>query len=145
MTLAQRQYLSNIFLLVSVMLFITAPVPAQDDDDEKDPVKLFQQAQDAHEKRDLEKAPELYNEALELAPEFPEAEFQKGSALVSLDRLEEAETSFRRALELRPQWTPPMNSLGSLLIKAGRFPEAEKLLTAALKLDEQNFPAWAAL
>ncbi len=145
MTRSARQCLSNIFLLLSVMLFITAPCFAQDDEDDKDPVKLFQQGQDAHEKGDLKKALELYNEALELAPEFPEAEFQKGAALVSLNRSEEAETSFRRALELRPQWTPPMSSLGSLLIKAGKFPEAEKLLTAALKLDEQNFPALAAL
>src|SRR5262245_62022620 len=114
MTLALRRYLSNIFLLASVMLFVSAPILAQDDDDEqKDPVKLFQQGQDAHEKGDLKKALELYNEALEIAPEFPEAEFQKGAALVSLNRLDEAETSFRRALELRPQWAPPMSSLGS--------------------------------
>ena len=145
MTTAVQRYLSLIVLLVPVILFLAAPAFSQDDEDEKDPVKIFQQGQDAHEKGDLKKALELYNEALAIVPEFPEAEFQKGTALVSLGRPEEAESSFRRALELRPDWTPPMNSLGALLVKTGRFPEAEKLLTQAVKLDDQNFPAFAAL
>jgi tetratricopeptide (TPR) repeat protein len=130
---------------LTALLFLTAPVFSQDDDDGKDPVKFFQQGQDAHEKGDLKKALELYDEALAIAPEFPEAEFQKGIALVTLGRLDEAEASFRRALELRADWTPPMSSLGALLVKTGRFPEAEKILVAAIKLDEQNFPAFAAL
>ncbi len=145
MTPAIQRYLSGILLSVSALLLFAAPAISQDEDDEKDPVKLYQQGQDAHEKGDLKTALEFYDEALKIVPEFPEAEFQKGSALVSLGRLEEAESAFRRALELRADWTPPMSSLGALLVKTNRFPEAEKLLKQAVGLDEQNFPAFAAL
>jgi tetratricopeptide (TPR) repeat protein len=145
MTAAVQRYLLRILLFVSAILFFAAPVISQDEDNQKDPVKLYQQGQDAHEKGDLKTALEFYNEALKIVPEFPEAEFQKGTALVSLGRLEEAEGSFRRALELRADWTPPMNSLGALLVKTGRFPEAEALLTRAVKLDDNNSPAYTAL
>lgn len=145
MTLSVCRYLLHCLLYLSVILLFTVPAGAQEPAEEDDPVKLFQQGQDAHEKGDLKKALELYDQALELAPEFPEAEFQKGNALVSLDRLAEAETSFRRANELRADWTPPMASLGALLVKLDRFPEAEKILLQAVKLDGQNFPALSAL
>jgi tetratricopeptide (TPR) repeat protein len=145
MTQVFQRYSPPVFLLIAAILFFAFAVSAQPPAEEKDPVKLFQQGQDAHEKGDLKTALEFYNEALELAPEFPEAEFQKASALVLLNRLEEAEESFRRAIELRPYWTPPITSLGALLIKTGNFAEAEKLLGQAIKLDDQNFPAFAAL
>lgn len=151
MTLAVRRYfpLCVLFLalvaVATLVSLLSLPAHAQDTGDDEDPVKLFQKGQDAHEKGDLKTALELYNKALELAPEFPEAEFQKGTALVSLERLEEAETSLRRASELRADWTPPMASLGALLVKTNRFAEAEKLLNQAIKLDGQNFPALAAL
>lgn len=144
MTVFLRKYYISLFLL-SMIICLSLPASAQDEEEEKDPVKIFQQGQDAHEKGDLKRALELYNEALEVAPEFPEAEFQKGSALVSLDRLEEAEASFRRAIELRPDWTPAMAGLGALLTRTGKFSEAETLLTGALRIESQNFPALTAL
>jgi tetratricopeptide (TPR) repeat protein len=132
-------------LVFLALFFLVSPALAQDEEEQKDPVKLFQQGQDAHEKGEWQKALDLYDQALELAPEFPEAEYQKGNALVSLNRPAEAETAFRRALELRPDWTPPMSSLGALLVRTGKFVEAEKLLQQAIRMDEQNFPAYAAL
>ena len=45
-----------------------------------DAVKLFQQGQDAHEAGDLKRALELYEQAIKLHPEFPEAELQRAVA-----------------------------------------------------------------
>jgi tetratricopeptide (TPR) repeat protein len=56
-------------------------------DDATDPVKLFEQAQDAHAKRDFQRAIELYDAAIKLKPEFPEAELQRATALLALDRV----------------------------------------------------------
>jgi tetratricopeptide (TPR) repeat protein len=139
-----NRFFTLIFLL-AVFFSASQWTVAQDTTDDKDPVKLFQQGQDAHEKGDLKKALELYNQALDIAPDFPEAEFQKATALVSLNRLDEAEESFRRASTLRPEWTPPQASLGALLVRTGKFDEAEMLLTQVIKTDEQNFPAYSAL
>ncbi|HXG85159.1 MAG TPA: tetratricopeptide repeat protein, partial [Pyrinomonadaceae bacterium] len=80
-----------------------------------------------------------------LAPDFPEAEFQRGNALTSLNKPDEAEQAFRRALELRADWTLPMTNLGALLVRKNQFSEAERLLAKAVRTDESNFSAYSAL
>ena len=116
---------------------------AQDEAD--DPVEIFNLAQAAHEKGDFEAALKLYDEALKILPEFPEAEFQRGNALLSLNRTDEAEKAFRRSLELRADWTLPMTSLGILLSEKNNFREAESFLTKAVNADAENFSAYKAL
>src|SRR5579885_27164 len=121
---------------------------AQDEfgDEAADPVKLFKLGEDAHAKKDYEQALEFYEQALKLRPEFPEAEFQKASALVSLNRPAEAEKSYRRAMELKPDWALPPAALGLLLARTkGREREAELLLRRALELDPKNLTATVAL
>ncbi|HYY94773.1 MAG TPA: tetratricopeptide repeat protein [Pyrinomonadaceae bacterium] len=141
---------------VCLALFITlaltcAPRAAAQDTDEfgdaaADPVKLFNQGQDAHAKKEYERAVEFYEEALKLKPEFAEAEFQKGAALVALKRKAEAEKSYRRAMELKPTWALPPAALGLLLVETpGREREAEPLLRRALELDAKNLMATIAL
>ncbi len=112
---------------------------------EEDPVAIFNQGQTAHEKNDLTAAIVLYEKALKIVPEFPEAEYQKGIALNALGKTAEAEKAFRRAIELRADWTLPMANLGLLLVRKNQFTEAEKILTKAIELDGRGFPALAAL
>src|SRR3954453_22628368 len=76
---------------------------AQDDDLDggaDDPVQVFERAQGAHAKGELERAIQLYDAALKQRPDFAEALYQKGVALAVLKRLPEAETALRRAAEL---------------------------------------------
>ena len=103
-----------------------------------DPVKLFERGQNAHARGDLLKALEFYEEAIKVRPEFAEAEFQKGNALVGLGRLVEAEPSFRRAIELRKDWSLPYSTLGALLVRLNRDSDAESILRQAIKLDPQS-------
>jgi tetratricopeptide (TPR) repeat protein len=110
-----------------------------------DAVSLFNQAQDLHEKGDLTGAIGLYDKAIEALPEFPEAEFQRANALLSLGKRADAEKGFRRSVELRPDWSPPAAALGGLLVADGKFSEAESILSKALEIDPQNSPALAAL
>ncbi len=132
--------------LLTVLLSLSIVSKAQEtDENELDSVAIFNQGQDAHEKGDLATAVKFYEQALKIAPEFPEAEFQRGTALVSLGKAVEAEKSFRRAVELRGEWSPPLASLGALLVGRGQLTEAEKILLKAVSLDPQNFPALAAL
>ncbi len=118
---------------------------AQDDTETDDAVEIFNQGQNAHEKGEIKTAIELYQKALKIIPEFPEAEYQLGIAFLALNQTDNAETSFRRAVELRADWSLPMASLGSLLIQKNQFPEAEKILIKAIELDEMNSPAFVAL
>lgn len=132
---------------VFVLVWFASSGIAQDDENESslEAVKIFNQAQDAHEKGDLPTALELYEAAIKINPEFPEAEYQRGNALISLGKSAEAEQAFRRAVELREDWTLPMASLGSILVSTDRLAEAEKILTKAVALDDKNFPAYVAL
>jgi tetratricopeptide (TPR) repeat protein len=110
-----------------------------------DPVKLFEQGQNAHARGDLVKALDFYNEAIKVRPEFPEAEFQRANILTSMGRLDEAETGFRRALDLRKNWSLPYSALGALLARLNREKEAEPLLREAIRLDSQDLLSIQAL
>src|SRR6266436_4798024 len=90
-----------------------------------DPVKLFERGQNAHAKGDITRALALYEGAIKLRPEFPEAEYQRGVALAALDRSPEAEKAFARAIDLKKDWVLPVSALGNLLARLGRDKEAE--------------------
>lgn len=140
---SHRQRVLPVFFLVLSLFSLSF---AQDENTgEKDPVKIFNQAQDAHEKGDFQTALKLYDEAIKILPEFPEAEYQRGNILISLNKTNEAEKAFRRAIELREDWSLPLTSLGVLLVDKNNFPEAEKLLTKAIELEDSNFSAYSAL
>src|SRR5215203_1942323 len=95
-------------LAFALVLACAHGTPAQDrdefDETAADPVRLFNRGQEAHAKKEYERALVLYEEALQIKPEFAEAEFQKGAALVALKRLPEAEKSYRRAMALLKTW-----------------------------------------
>jgi len=142
-------------LLVTWLLLLGAvSLCAQDVDvsgeDADDPSKFFQLGQDAQAKNELERAVKLYDEALKLLPEFPEAELQKGRALTVLGKLPEAEQSLRRAAELKKKqlktdWSLAEASLGFLLVRANRDREAEPHLRRAVALDQQDSFSWLTL
>jgi len=132
-------------------MILSVPILAQADDEEftqddfvqnekrqNDPVKLFNQGQDAHGKGNLKKALELYSAALKIHPKFPEAEYQKGIILRDLGKKEEAEKSFRRAISLRKEWVLPMISLGKLLIDQKRFEEGKNILRQVIIANPKN-------
>lgn len=130
------------FFVVLVVACSTALVNAQTEDplgdNAADPVKLFEKAQTAHARGELERALSYYQEAIKVRPEFPEAEFQLGNVFVSLGRLTEAESAFRQAINLRKHWSLPYSALGALLARVNRESEATPLLREALKLDKSD-------
>lgn len=136
----------NTFLiaLLCALLFVSCPtmVVAQTDDPfgdgAADPVRLFERGQSAHARGDLEKALDYYEQAIKVRPEFPEAEFQRGNALVSLSRFAEAETAFRRAIALKKGWSLPYTALGALLMRGEKNGDAELLFRQALVIDAQD-------
>lgn len=127
-------------ILFIVLCFQIAPAQSDDPTDgETDPVRLFERGQNAHAKGELALALTLYEGALKLRPEFPEAEYQRGVALVSLNRLPEAEKSFNHAIDLKKDWVLPIVALGNLLARAERDQEAETILRRAVKLGASDY------
>ena len=76
--------------------------------------------------------------ALLLLLEFPEAEFQRGSALASLGRLPEAEAAFRLAISYKKNWSLPVSALGALLMRQSRDKDAEQQFRHALTIDNKD-------
>src|SRR5262244_1070496 len=136
----RRPLLLLVWLLLAVC-YAGAAFAQTEELGEVDPIKLFERGQNAHARGDLQAALSFYEQAIKLRPEFPEAEFQRGSALIALNRPAEAEPAFRRAIELRKDWSLPYSSLGVLLLRGNRAKEAEPLLQQAIKIDAHNTAA----
>ena len=133
-------------IALSLTLALSSNSFSQDEPNpESEAVQLFNKGQDAHEKRDFALAIENYDKAIKLVPDFPEAELQRGNALVSLGKLDDAEMSFRRTLELREGWSLAQANLGALLVQKKNYAEAEKFLSKAIENDDLNFPAYVAM
>ncbi len=137
----------SIVFVLSVMIFgISAfDVSAQEDTGDQEAIAIFNQGEDAHEKGDLAGAIALYEKALKLVPEFPEAEYQLGVAELAIGKPDAAEAAFRRALIHRNDWTLAMTSLGSLLLAKNEIKDAETILTKVIEAEPQNPGALAAL
>jgi tetratricopeptide (TPR) repeat protein len=128
-------------MLAAMLCTVLAPpIVAQEEfgDSAADPVKLFERGQGAHARGELEKALEFYEQAIKVRPEFPEAEFQKGNALVSLGRFDEAEAAFKRASVLKRNWALPISALGALLMRRERDADATVAFRHALTIDPQD-------
>lgn len=153
-------FLSFAAAAVFLVGFAHAQTDESSDNAPRQAIALFEQGQNAHEKGDLNGALKLYQEALKLFPEFPEAEYQRGAALISLGNLAEAEKAFRRAVELRDDWSLAWAKLGDVLVDKHSaasssapdseeskqiYGEAVRVLQKAIELDASNFPALVAL
>ena len=135
--------LSALLLLLLANGWLAVLAQAQEiGEGENDPIKLFERGQDAHAKADYKTAIQLYEAAIKLKPEFPEAEFQKSMALLAINRKAEALEGFHRTVALRPDWAMAYTKFGALLAFPGNSDkEAEPILRRALELDQQNLEA----
>src|SRR5712671_5739966 len=136
---SRQLYLRALALLFVVVCFPLVRAQTDDPTDgETDPVKLFERGQNAHAKGEIAQALALYEGAIKLRPEFPEAEYQRGVALIALGRPAEAEKSFTRAIDLKKDWVLPFSAMGSLLARLDRDKEAEIFLRRALQLGAKD-------
>lgn len=140
-TLCNRLLLSASCILLLV-LSTAASTNAQTEeafgDDATDPVRLFERGQAAHARGEIERALGFYEQALKVRPEFPEAQFQRGNVLASLNRFDEAETALRAAISLKKNWSLPYSALGALLMRRNRDADAEQSFRQALAIDKQD-------
>jgi tetratricopeptide (TPR) repeat protein len=72
----------------------------------------------------VDEAARIYEAALMLAPDMPEAHHNLGIARRAQGRLEDAARCWERAVSLRPEFAAARNNLGSALLELGRPAEA---------------------
>ena len=76
-----------------------------------------------------------YGKALEIDPEFIEAEKNLAVALADVGRGDEALAHFRKVLEIHPDFVEARDNLGRLLAGRGQFDEAVVQFRKALEID----------
>jgi protein O-GlcNAc transferase len=132
----------RVLLTATAVVLLCAGSAAQTEeafgDSATDPVRLFERGQSAHARGELEKAIGFYEQALKVKPEFAEAEFQRGNALASLDRLTEAEAAFRLAISQKKNWSLPYSALGAVLMRQNRDKDAEQVFQQAVVVDNKD-------
>jgi tetratricopeptide (TPR) repeat protein len=87
----------------------------------------------------LEEAIGHFEEALRLKPDFPDAHYNLGTALVQARQLEAGIEQFQQAVHLKPDYAVAYNNLGGVLFETGRSQEAIDQYERALQLDP-DFP-----
>jgi tetratricopeptide (TPR) repeat protein len=103
----------------------------------------FEKALEEKKKGQNEKAIQLLEEAVQLAPTFYHAHNNLGILYQSAKRLDDAEKAFRRARELNPKNAEPLANLGSVFIEQADLRKTEgeevvgRLLDDALDALEQ--------
>ena len=93
---------------------------------------------DAIEGGALSKALEHLNRALQIAPGFFEAHFNRGVALARMNSFPEAEASLQEALTLQPEHPTARRQLGWILLQAGRHSDALDALRSSLVISPQD-------
>ena len=135
------------------------PAPKTVEVEVKDPLKqaaaLFEAGQNAHQRGELERAVELYGEALKRDPSLWQAEFQRGAAYSSLSRLVDAKASMLRVIgqlsgfadapEARQVSARAQILLGEIALAESNPAEAEKSFRRGLELNPQAARAHAGL
>ncbi|MBK9706087.1 MAG: tetratricopeptide repeat protein [Acidobacteria bacterium] len=109
---------------------------------------IFEEGQNAHQAGDLNKAIDLYSQALKLDPMLWQAEFQKGNAYLSLKKCEEAKRSMVGAREMLSQFADSVDlrnimvrinlMLGEIALAESKSDEAELAFRRAIELNPQS-------
>lgn len=85
------------------------------------------------QKRTAEAIP-CFRKALELQPDFAEAQYNLGNVMAMSGMIDTAAGHYRKALKIMPNYAEAHNNLGSILYKQGKINEAIEHFSAALRL-----------
>jgi tetratricopeptide (TPR) repeat protein len=80
------------------------------------------------------KAEAAFGRALELQPDYAEANNSLGALLAQSGRLPEAIERFRRCLEAKPDYPDALNNLGYAYLQSGRIDEAHDLFQKTIEV-----------
>jgi Tfp pilus assembly protein PilF len=107
--------------------------------------QAFEKAQSVLQNGNFEKAIPILEKAINIWPDFYEAQLSLGTAYMDVSNWEKAEPSLLKALQLNSQSTNALFALGELYLKMHRLDEAEKRLRNGLQLQNRSATAHFAL
>jgi superkiller protein 3 len=79
-----------------------------------------------------------YQAALQIKPDYTEAQFNLGNALGQIGRLDEAIAHYQAALQIRPDYADAQFNLGNVLMQKGEVDDAITHFQSALEINPNN-------
>jgi tetratricopeptide (TPR) repeat protein len=110
-----------------------------------DPYILYEKAMQAWSRGRMEEATRLYQELVEMDPNWVIAYNQLGYINMGKGRFAEAEENFKSYRFIAPDQANPHDSLGELFITLGRYDEAEETLERAIEIKPDFWASYAHL
>lgn len=108
-------------------------ISAEDAYDRRGPSKnLFERAQGAFDKKEHEKAVDLFTQVVTGDPEDFQAWSELGTVYLATNKLADAEKAYQRATEIRPKFFLALFNLGRVRVKQKNFEGAIAALEQAL-------------
>lgn len=98
-----------------------------------------------HRIKQYDKAIEIYNRGIQLAPTNPDLYAALGLVYISKKEPKKARKVFKKALKLDPMNTDALAGMGSVYTMEKQYPKAEHYITAALNVDPNNVAALSSL
>jgi tetratricopeptide (TPR) repeat protein len=86
------------------------------------------------QKGNLDEAITQFQQALEIKPDYTDAQYNLGIVLLCKGRVDEAITQFQQVLQMTPDFAEACNNLGNALLQKGRVDEAITYLLKALQI-----------
>ncbi len=103
-------------------------------------LKQFQKGLEVlNEKKDPKRSIEYFQKAIEISPDYSEAQFMLGMAYLQLKSYNEAQAALTNSIELNPKFIKPYYPLAVLLISQKQYDAAEQTLLQAMELDKQDW------
>lgn len=121
-------------------LFAAEP-PKLSEEEQYEIQKLYEQAVDAHEAGNMDKAVELFSTVINRNPNYSDAYWYRGSIYGQQEKLDLAIADMRQVNRLAPELAQAYGNLGWYLILQGRFEEAKEACQEAYEFDKENY-AW---
>jgi len=105
---------------------------------------LLQEGIERAKSGDIEEALRMFDQALEVVPENPVVNYNRGLAQQQAGSIEAAVVAYRAATEIQPQFTEAWINLSQALKLLGRFSQALEAAEQAVQLNPAEPSAWLA-
>ncbi|MGQ4649468.1 protein kinase domain-containing protein [Lyngbya aestuarii] len=110
--------------------------------EEQQAAQLLSEADSQREAGNYQQALKIYDQAIALQPDIPEAHWGRCYSLNSLGRVSEGISACDNALALKPNYPEALWSKGSALDSQQKYQEALTLYDQALQINPQYAQAW---
>jgi len=124
--------------IISPLLLILLVLFSCNTRSKKEAMQYYTKGRELGMKLKYEEALDMFNLAIKVYPDLPEAHNGAGFAYYKLKEYDKAEEEFFKAIKLKRDYIKPYNNLGNLYFETGKLPKAIEVWEKYLVIDPNN-------